>query len=808
MLCVEEVDNCSDESRQSRMKRFDADTRAELDHRIVRTSASWSIGRPEEATLRNSSSTSDLVRFQLKACQKSTENVDCVSTVHSISEASVKTHHTLTPSNSLFLGTTGYHRKKRTVYTRLKGLVQRDSMCGLVREDPRNGLGKSEIPDGRNRYSKILPITAECRDLGDFRMNPPNDWPVGRFCESYYAFIAYFVLYDPKTSHFWPPNEFFPLLTNNQMIDLGLDLLSEIQRRKDIYAAHLSWLPEIRDFVKCTSVPIRVLCRLSDERLYHLRVGFCSEFIRTKESGIRANIIKFYPKIMSLTSEQTIMPHASLDYENTQSISEVKSPINLTLQHPVGDTGSSQPGLDHNIGIAGPPFLNRSLSKRSFLSIKSGLSESSGDTAFVTASSSQTNMSFYTASARTSFQSARPDRPSTKKSDYTTFIRSLGLLILDSFNEKDWSGRGQHAEFDPDEKHKLRRILQFDSVLGTTKNALVESVKCKRILLARKTIRCSHRISRETAIKEVVHLQRLEHFHIVQLIGTYVMGNDIAILLYPVTEFNLETFIQSITDLSDQNASGEAYQSLTKADKREPILRRQSLATSFRCLSNALKYIHEKITKHMDIKPQNILVRDTRASRSSNTPAYKIYIADFGIARSYASQEESETEGPTSFTRKYAAPEVVDWDRRGLAADIFSLGCVFAEMLAALAPNDPVDQIQQLKSIRSSDENDSSYQANIQRVQKWLFNLPLDQPAYFPVALVSPLVSEMINFNPAQRPSAERVARSFGASEYCCTKTTGREPLEAMKEDNQEMHDAGPSTVKGPFGRVLAMIKE
>ncbi|OCL01236.1 kinase-like protein [Glonium stellatum] len=753
MLCVEEVDNCSDESRQSRMKRFDADTRAELDHRIVRTSASWSIGRPEEATLRNSSSTSDLVRFQLKACQKSTENVDCVSTVHSISEASVKTHHTLTPSNSLFLGTTGYHRKKRTVYTRLKGLVQRDSMCGLVREDPRNGLGKSEIPDGRNRYSKILPITAECRDLGDFRMNPPNDWPVGRFCESYYAFIAYFVLYDPKTSHFWPPNEFFPLLTNNQMIDLGLDLLSEIQRRKDIYAAHLSWLPEIRDFVKCTSVPIRVLCRLSDERLYHLRVGFCSEFIRTKESGIRANIIKFYPKIMSLTSEQTIMPHASLDYENTQSISEVKSPINLTLQHPVGDTGSSQPGLDHNIGIAGPPFLNRSLKQVS------------------------------------------------KAQDL------IGPL-QNSFNEKDWSGRGQHAEFDPDEKHKLRRILQFDSVLGTTKNALVESVKCKRILLARKTIRCSHRISRETAIKEVVHLQRLEHFHIVQLIGTYVMGNDIAILLYPVTEFNLETFIQSITDLSDQNASGEAYQSLTKADKREPILRRQSLATSFRCLSNALKYIHEKITKHMDIKPQNILVRDTRASRSSNTPAYKIYIADFGIARSYASQEESETEGPTSFTRKYAAPEVVDWDRRGLAADIFSLGCVFAEMLAALAPNDPVDQIQQLKSIRSSDENDSSYQANIQRVQKWLFNLPLDQPAYFPVALVSPLVSEMINFNPAQRPSAERVARSFGASEYCCTKTTGREPLEAMKEDNQEMHDAGPSTVKGPFGRVLAMIKE
>ena len=58
---------------------------------------------------------------------------------------------------------------------------------------------------------------------------------------------------------------------------------------------------------------------------------------------------------------------------------------------------------------------------------------------------------------------------------------------------------------------------------------------------------------------------------------------------------------------------------------------------------------------------------------------YKVYIADFGISRSYRTIPESETESPTSFTKTYAAPEVINQSRRGLSADVFSLGCVFAE---------------------------------------------------------------------------------------------------------------------------------
>jgi serine/threonine protein kinase len=54
----------------------------------------------------------------------------------------------------------------------------------------------------------------------------------------------------------------------------------------------------------------------------------------------------------------------------------------------------------------------------------------------------------------------------------------------------------------------------------------------------------------------------------------------------------------------------------------------------------------------MNIKPQNILVR--------------------------------ETEDPTSFTQRYTAPEVFEQEPRRFHADIFSVGCVFLGMSAAL----------------------------------------------------------------------------------------------------------------------------
>lgn len=158
-----------------------------------------------------------------------------------------------------------------------------------------------------------------------------------------------------------------------------------------------------------------------------------------------------------------------------------------------------------------------------------------------------------------------------------------------------------------------------------------------------------------------------------RLIGTYVVGRELSILLYPVADFNLEEFLRSIR--SDQLHSYKAWKTW-------------SCCTFFACLSNAVDYIHSQLAKHLDIKPQNILVRKQHEDLSQTRFAYTVFVADFGIARSYTQPAAANTDGLTPFTPRYAAPELVRQELRGLSADVFSLGCVFLEMCMTLVEVD------------------------------------------------------------------------------------------------------------------------
>ena len=94
------------------------------------------------------------------------------------------------------------------------------------------------------------------------------------------------------------------------------------------------------------------------------------------------------------------------------------------------------------------------------------------------------------------------------------------------------------------------------------------------------------------------------------------------------------------------------------------------LQNAFGCLSAALQYLHNQRCRHKDIKPANILVKNG-----------SVLLTDFGTSRNWAGDSGTTvgTSGP--YTPAYAAPEVVEWESRNEAADIWSLGCVFLEMV-------------------------------------------------------------------------------------------------------------------------------
>lgn len=164
--------------------------------------------------------------------------------------------------------------------------------------------------------------------------------------------------------------------------------------------------------------------------------------------------------------------------------------------------------------------------------------------------------------------------------------------------EVNWSGRGQHVEFEPNDKIPL----QLERAIGHSATAIVESVRCRRIRLARKSIRCRRGVKLEDLIREVSYLHNLRHPHIIQLVGTYLQKNTFAILLYPVATGDLTKFMDE----------WQPY-SAVYAELPSPALEAQlDLARFFLCLASAVAFMHEQGIRHMDIKPSNILVHERR----------------------------------------------------------------------------------------------------------------------------------------------------------------------------------------------------
>lgn len=279
-------------------------------------------------------------------------------------------------------------------------------------------------------------------------------------------------------------------------------------------------------------------------------------------------------------------------------------------------------------------------------------------------------------------------------------------------------------------------------------------------------------------------MTRLNHAHIVRVIGTYVVGKELSILMYPVAEHNLEVFLGNTNDVLEHTSRTV-----------------DSMERFFPCLSSAIHHIHNNGIKHMDIKPSNILVRSTKMG-------HKVYIADFGTARAYRNINDAETDGPTSFTYKYAAPEVCSYRQlglsRGYSADIFSLGCVFLEIFATIWDmvymNINRKVVQDLFQIVHKDGT-GSYQANVDVLLKYwevfvlrnskrfdhvkwrIRNFPaspgrdLGSSLYFCVDLIHRMLSKI----PQDRPTAGDLVHEFG-EDTCCQ--LGRDELEVMSPNN------------------------
>ncbi|KAJ1560036.1 Mitogen-activated protein kinase [Cladochytrium tenue] len=214
-------------------------------------------------------------------------------------------------------------------------------------------------------------------------------------------------------------------------------------------------------------------------------------------------------------------------------------------------------------------------------------------------------------------------------------------------------------------------------------------------------------------------------------------------------------------DIADITNFNEIYlvQELMEADLHQIIRSEQPLTDAhFQYfvyqICRGLKYIHSANVLHRDLKPGNLLVNAD----------CELKICDFGLARGLS---DSNTGFMTEYvaTRWYRAPEIMlSFKSYTKAIDMWSVGCIFAELLGGkplFKGRDYVDQLNQILYILGTPDDATLRRIGSERAQLYIrslkrtYKVPWVQmfPKASPTAL--DLLERLLTFDPAARITVE-----------------------------------------------------
>ncbi len=275
--------------------------------------------------------------------------------------------------------------------------------------------------------------------------------------------------------------------------------------------------------------------------------------------------------------------------------------------------------------------------------------------------------------------------------------------------------------------------------LGTGGFSTVDEVvhRDTNLRLGRKTLKNRDQSALEEIRKEVDVLQKLRHPHVIRFLGACANGDKMSILVSPVADTTLALWLDRFADHKPANLA-------------------ETVVKMFGCLASSVRYLHEQrpVVKHMDIKPQNILI----VGGDQEFP--HVVLCDFGIS----SSDELPNGQAKPVTRQYIAPEVFDGVARKQAADIWSLGCVFAEMASVPFSQDNSGWLSFRKAFNG--RTGKHYWQDVPEVQHRLSGFLEDASTTTEQTVVRALKT-MLSAEPSVRPNAAALTMIFSPASCC-----------------------------------------
>ncbi|KAI9020503.1 kinase-like domain-containing protein [Hyaloraphidium curvatum] len=236
-----------------------------------------------------------------------------------------------------------------------------------------------------------------------------------------------------------------------------------------------------------------------------------------------------------------------------------------------------------------------------------------------------------------------------------------------------------------------------------------------------------------TAVREISVLKELKHPNIVNLRD--IVHNDAK--LYLIFEF---------LDLDLKK-----YMDTTAPSGLPPNLVKSYLYQ----LVRGLEYCHARRILHRDLKPQNLLIDQQGALK----------LADFGLARAFGIPLRSYTHEVV--TLWYRAPEILLGSRHySTAVDIWSVGCIFAEMCnrSPLFPGDSeIDELFRIFRVLGTPREETW--RGVSQLPDYKESFPMWNPQNLANVVRNldeeglDLLQKMLAYDPALRISAKRALR-------------------------------------------------